>query len=84
MAYKFFDKKIESGAGANVNEELTQELHKPVIKKFKRMKVCARFKENIWAGGLAEMGSLSSKNQGVCLRCFHQMCLGQTIERQKS
>ena len=25
----------------------------------------ARFKDNIWAGDLAEMGSLSSKSQGV-------------------
>ena len=31
---KFFDKK--TGLGASINEELAQELHKPVIKKFKR------------------------------------------------
>ena len=29
------------------------------------MKVYARFKDNIWAADLAEMGSLTSKNQGV-------------------
>ena len=33
-----------------------------------------RFKDNIWAADLAEMGSLSSKNKNVkymCHRCFH-------------
>ena len=29
MVYKFFDKK--TGSGASVNEELAEELHKPVI-----------------------------------------------------
>ena len=46
----------------SVNEELAQELHKPVIKKFKRGKVYARFQDNIWAADLAEMTSFSSKN----------------------
>ena len=50
---------------ANVNEMLTQELHKTVIKKIQKRKVYARFKDNILAADLAEMGSLSSKNQGV-------------------
>ena len=69
MVYKFFDKKIESvktsQVTANVNEVLAQKLHKPMIKKFKRRKVYARFKDNIWAANLVEMGSLSSKNRGV-------------------
>ena len=38
---------------------------KPVIKKFNRRKVNVRFKDNIWAADLAEMGSLSSKNRNV-------------------
>ena len=37
MVYKFFDKKI--GSGISVNEQLAEELHKPIIKKFKRRKV---------------------------------------------
>ena len=44
----------------NVNEKLAQALHKTMIKKFKRRKVYSRFKDNIWAVDLAEMGSLSS------------------------
>ena len=61
MVYKFFDTK--TGSGLNVNEHLAEEWHKPVIKRFKRRKVFARFKDNIWAADLAEMGSLSSKNK---------------------
>ena len=45
----------------SVNKQLPEELHKRVIKKFKRRKVYARFKDNIWAPDLAEMGALSSK-----------------------
>ena len=63
MMYRFFDKKTRSGA--NVNEVLAQELHKTVIKKFKRRKVYARFKDNIRDADLAEMGLLSSKNRGI-------------------
>ena len=64
MVYKFFDKKI--GSGISVNEQLAEELHKPVIHKpVKEENVYARFKENIWAAGLAKMGSLSSKNKNV-------------------
>ena len=63
MVYKFFDKKTESTV--SVNKQLAEELHKPVIKKFKRTKEHARFKDDIWAGDLAEMGSLSSKNRNV-------------------
>ena len=43
MMYKVFDRKIGSRIKANINELLAQELHKPVIKKFKRRKVFARF-----------------------------------------
>ena len=61
MVYKFFDKKTRSGV--SVIEQLAEELHKPVIKKFKRRKVYARFKDNIWAADLVEMGPLFSKNK---------------------
>ena len=41
--------------GSNVNKVLAQELNKPVMKKFQRRKVSARFGDNIWAADLAEM-----------------------------
>ena len=49
MVYKFFDKK-SSGSGITTNEfnyQLANELHKPVIKKFKNRKVYSSFKDNI-------------------------------------
>ena len=66
MVYRLFDKKKKkkTGSGAGGNKELAKELHRPVIKKFKR-RVYPRFKDNIWAADLAEMGSLSSFNCGV-------------------
>ena len=63
MLYKFFDKK--TGSGISVSEQLAEELHNTVIKKFKRRKVYTRFKDNIWTAGLAEMESLSSKNKNI-------------------
>ena len=36
MVYKFFDKK--TGSGINVNEQLAEELHKPVLKNSKEEK----------------------------------------------
>ena len=50
-------------SGTSVNEELAQEIQKPIIKKFKRRKVHARFKDNIWLADLAEMGLFHSKNR---------------------
>ena len=63
MVYKFFDNK--TGSGISVNDQLIEELHKPVIKKIKSRKVFARFKDNIWAADIAEMESLFSKNKNI-------------------
>ena len=30
------------------NEQLAEELHKPIIRKFKKRKVYSTFKDNIW------------------------------------
>ena len=56
---------MKTGLGVNVNEQLAEELHKPIIKKIKRRNVYTRFKDNIWAADLAEVESLSSKNKNV-------------------
>ena len=55
--------------GLSVNEQLSKKLHKPVIKKLKRRKVNARYKDNIWVADLAEMDSLSSKNEEFLELC---------------
>ena len=76
MIYKFYEEKRGLGVQASVNEELAQELHKPVIKKFKRRKVYTRFKDNIWVADLAETEIFV-----ICGRCFHQIGLWITFER---
>ena len=48
-----------------VNEKPAEELHKPVITKFKVRKVYGRPKDNIWAADSAEMWWLSSGNENV-------------------
>ena len=81
MVYKFFDKNAESGAiatskvGISIIElELAIELHKPVIKKFKRRKFYARFNDNFCTADFAEMGSFSTKNKiGKYLLCVTDM-----------
>ena len=65
IVYNFFEKKLGAETKVSANEELAQESHEPVFQKFKRKKVYVRFNDNIWVADLAEMGSLSSKNQGL-------------------
>ena len=66
MVYNFFDKKSSgSGITNELNYQLANELHKPVIKKFKKRKVYSSFKDNIWGVDLADMQSLSKYNKGV-------------------
>ena len=51
------------------NEELDQELHKPVTKIFKRKKMHARLKVDIWAVDLCDMESLSTNQNIKYLLC---------------
>ena len=44
MVYNFFFDK-DTGLGVSVNEQLAEKLHKPLIEKFERKKVYARFKK---------------------------------------
>ena len=66
MVYKFFDKKSSGSGLANNNEniQLTNELHKPIIKTFNKRKVYSSFKDNIWGVDLANMQLLSKFNKG--------------------
>ena len=66
MVYKFFDKKSKgSGIINEPNYQLANELHKPIIRKFKKRKVYSSFRENIWGVDLAGMQSLSKYNKGI-------------------
>ena len=74
MVYKFFDKKTKWSAvtlanksaikSIPQNKQLSQELHKPIIEKFKKRKVNSAFKDNVWAADLADMQLISKFNKG--------------------
>ena len=61
----FQDDKKSMGSGdkklKNSSLILADQLHKPVIKKFKKIKVYSQFKDNIWGLDLADMQSISKK-----------------------
>ena len=46
-------------------QQLTGELHSPVIKNFKKGKVHSTFIDNIWGTDLADMQLISKFNQGI-------------------
>ena len=69
MVYKFFD-KTSKGSGVNTklapqNQQLTKEVHKSIIKKLKKRKIHATFKDNIWGTDLADMQLISRYNKGI-------------------
>ena len=70
MVYKFFNERtkasgINSKENLFVNSQLAEELHKSIIKKFKRIKVYSSFKDNIWGVDLADMQLISKYNKGI-------------------
>ena len=69
----FFDKKSVSladksteGSGVNnetkQNEELPEELYKPIVKKFLKRRVYSSFKDNIWGADVADKQSINKFN----------------------
>ena len=72
LVYRFFD-KISKGSGAKhvntklipQNDQLADELHKPIIRKFKKRKLYSAFKDNIWVADLADMQLLSIYNKRI-------------------
>ena len=70
MVYKLFDRKSKGSGVVNTklipqNQQLAEELHKPIIKKFGKRKVHAVFKDNIWDADLADMQLLSRYNKEI-------------------
>ena len=73
MVSKFFDKR-STGSGIKneikQNQQLENELHKPIVRKFKRRKVYSSFKDNICGVDSADMQLISKYNIGIrCLLC---------------
>ena len=74
MVYKFFDKKSSGGNITNEsNYQLADELHKPIIRKFKKKKSIFIIQRQYLSGGggggggvdLADLQSLSKYNKGI-------------------
>ena len=74
MVYKFFDKKSKGAPIKNQikeNHQLANEIHKTMIRTFKKRKVYSSFKDNIWGVDLADMQLISRYNKGIrYLLCF--------------
>ena len=74
MIYEFFDKKSQGSgrplssasqlANNKENMQLAHELHKPIIRKFKKRIVYSSFRDNIWGADLADMQVLSKFIKG--------------------
>ena len=68
MVYKFFDKKSKGTGIKNEiteNQQLANERHKPIIRKFKKRKVYSSFKDNSWGVDLADMQLINKYNKGI-------------------
>ena len=56
------------------NKELTEELHKSIIRKVKKRKVYSPFRDNIWGADLSDVQLLSKFNKGTCfLLCVNNI-----------
>ena len=75
MVYIFFDKKTK-GSGVTLsnksaiksipqNEQLADQLHKPIIRKSRKRKVYSVFKDKILAADLADMQLISKFDKGI-------------------
>ena len=47
------------------NKELAEELHKSIIRKFKKRKVCSSFIDNTWDDDIADMQLIWKFNKGI-------------------
>ena len=68
MVYKLFEKKSKGADIKNEikeNQQLANELHKPIIGKFEKRKVYGSYKDNIWDCDLADMQLISKYNKNI-------------------
>ena len=79
MVCKFFDKKSKGSGVANNeikhNLQLAEELHKPIIRNFKKKTVYSGFKNNIWGVDLADMQSIANITKESSIYCVQSICL---------
>ena len=66
MVYKFFEKKSAgNGVAMLQNQQLVEELHKPIIRTFRKRRVYSSFKDNIWDVDLEDIQLISNFNKGL-------------------
>ena len=66
MIYHFFDKKaIGRGIEFMLIQQLADEVHKPIIRKFKERRVYSSCEDNIWGVDLADMQLIRKYNKGI-------------------
>ena len=95
---QIFDKKTGGGAAKLANksaiknenisiEELWEELHKPIIRQFKKREIYSSFIGNIWIADLAGMQLISTFNKGIrflsCLYIFNKYVLVIPLKDKK-
>ena len=66
MVYNIFDKKTAGSGFKSMpqNEQLAEEFHKLIIRKFKKRTSYSSFKDNIWGADLADMQLIGKFNKG--------------------
>ena len=63
MIYKFFDKKYTTTH--YVDQQLAQELRRPITRKFERHKIYSSYRDNIWGADLAIVQLIIKHRKGV-------------------
>ena len=78
IVYKFFDKKSAGNGVANnevkQNLQLTEELHKPIIRNFSKRTVYSGFKDNIQGADLADLQLICKFKGFRFLLCVIDIC----------
>ena len=86
VVYKYFDRKSSnSRQGTRIisdvvselmqRQQLLEELHKPIIRKYEKPKLYSSFKDNIWGADLADMEVINKRKKGFCfLLCVIDVC----------
>ena len=75
MIYNFFKKTCSHGPDTCASrsaikteimskQQLAEESHKPIIRKFEKRKVYSSVKDNIWSADLADIQLISKFNKG--------------------
>ena len=64
LVHKIISTKKRMGLGIQWSNELADELHKPIRRKFQKRKVVAKTVDDIWTADLVEMIPLAKYNKG--------------------